>query len=218
MSRLPSLLDTLRATRAAARNSIPTALACAAALAFAGAAHAQAQATVGATAAIAPNAGTATKGALTVNETAGIDNAQSNQLTITSGSVAINVNGDEQLATVSARVKDASATIGAGAFANTTGAMMVNQSAGVGNVQRNSALISTGAIGVATVSDGELSAAAAANGGQGQMAQAGGIREVRIDGAAFRNATGLVQVNQTAGAGNATANSFVLRPPAGTLF
>ncbi|MEX3704750.1 hypothetical protein AB3X92_28955 [Paraburkholderia sp. BR14317] len=101
---------------------------------------------------------------------------------------------------------------------NANGAMMVNQSAGVGNVQRNTALISSGAIGVVAVSDGELSAAAAQNGGQGQMAQAGGIREVRIDNAAFRNATGLVQVNQTAGAGNATANSFVLRPPAGTLF
>jgi hypothetical protein len=197
---------------------MPTVLACAAALGFAGAAQAQTSVTVGATAIIAPNAATSTTGALTVNETAGVDNAQANQLTITSGNTAISVNGDEQLATVSARVKDASATIGAGAFANTTGAMMVNQSAGVGNVQRNSALIGSGAIGVVTVSDGELSAAAATNGGQGQMVQAGGIREVRIDGAAFRNATGLVQVNQTAGAGNATANSFVLRPPAGTLF
>jgi hypothetical protein len=212
------LIQTLRASRPAARAFMPTVLACAAALALASAAHAQTSVTVGATAIIEPNAATSTTGALTVNETAGVDNAQANQLTITSGNVAISVNGDEQLATVSARVKDATATIGAGAFANTTGAMMVNQSAGVGNVQRNSALIGSGAIGVVTVSDGELSAAAATNGGQGQMVQAGGIREVRIDSAAFRNATGLVQVNQTAGAGNATANSFVLRPPAGTLF
>jgi hypothetical protein len=212
------LIQTLRASRPASRTLMPTVLACAAALGFAGAAQAQTSVTVGATAIIAPNAATSTTGALTVNETAGVDNAQANQLTITSGNTAINVNGDDQLATVTAHVKDATATIGAGAFANTTGAMMVNQSAGVGNVQRNSALIGSGAIGVVTVSDGELSAAAATNGGQGQMVQAGGIREVRIDGAAFRNATGLVQVNQTAGAGNATANSFVLRPPAGTLF
>ncbi|QGZ61955.1 hypothetical protein [Paraburkholderia acidisoli] len=207
------------------RNSFdlraPRALAVCAALAFglcAFAAHAQAQATVGATAVIAPNAGTSSTGALAVNETAGVNNAQANQLTVTSGSVAVSVNGDEQLATVTAHVKNASATIGAGAFANTTGAMMVNQSAGVGNVQRNTALISSGAMGVVAVSDGELSAAAATNGSQGQRAQAGGIREVRIDNAAFRNATGLVQVNQAAGAGNVTANSFVLRPPAGTLF
>ncbi|CAD6525244.1 hypothetical protein LMG27952_01854 [Paraburkholderia hiiakae] len=198
------------------RTALPSALACAAALAFASAA--QAQVSVGATAIIAPGAATSTTGALTVNETAGVDNAQANQLTITTGNVSINVNGDDQLATVTARLKGASATIGAGAFANTNGAMMVNQSAGVGNVQRNTALISSGAIGVVAVSDGELSAAAARNGSQGQMVQAGGIREVRIDNAAFRNATGLVQVNQTAGAGNATANSFVLRPPAGTLF
>lgn len=206
------LIQTLRPSRTA----LPTALACAAALALASAAHAQA--TVGATAVIAPGAATSTTGALAVNETAGVDNAQANQLTITTGTVAINVNGDQQLASVTARLRNASATIGAGAFANTNGAMMVNQSAGVGNVQRNTALISSGAIGVVAVSDGELSAAAAANGRQGQLAQAGGIREVRIDTTAFRNATGLVQVNQTAGAGNATANSFVLRPPAGTFF
>ncbi|MEM5316178.1 hypothetical protein [Paraburkholderia sp. JHI869] len=205
-------IQTSRALRAA----LPGALACAAALAFASAAHAQV--TVGATASIAPGAATSTTGALAVNETAGLDNAQANQLTITTGNVSINVNGDDQLASVTARLKGASATIGAGAFANTNGAMMVNQSAGVGNVQRNTALISSGAIGAVAVSDGELSAAAAQNGGHGQTVQAGGIREVRIDNAAFRNATGLVQVNQTAGAGNATANSFVLRPPAGTLF
>ncbi|SDD53502.1 hypothetical protein [Paraburkholderia lycopersici] len=198
------------------RAALSAALACAAAFGFAGAAHAQVA--VGATATIAPGAATSTTGALTVNETAGLDNAQANQLTITTGNVAVNVNGDEQLATVTARLKDVSATIGGGAFANTNGAMMVNQSAGVGNIQRNTALIGSGAIGVVAVSDGELSAAAAANGSQGQLAQAGGIREVRIDNAAFRNATGLVQVNQAAGAGNVTANSFVLRPPAGTLF
>ncbi|MEM5449673.1 hypothetical protein [Paraburkholderia guartelaensis] len=203
-------------TSRAWRTALSGALAGVAALAFASAA--QAQVSVGATASIAPGAATSTTGALTVNETAGVDNAQANQLTITTGNVSINVNGDEQLASVTARLKGASATIGAGAFANANGAMMVNQSAGVGNVQRNTALISSGAIGVVAVSDGELSAAAAQNGGQGQMAQAGGIREVRIDNAAFRNATGLVQVNQTAGAGNTTANSFVLRPPAGTLF
>ncbi|WP_321912600.1 MULTISPECIES: hypothetical protein [unclassified Paraburkholderia] len=198
------------------RTALPGVLVCAAALAFAS--GAQAQVSVGATASIAPGAATSTTGALTVNETAGVDNAQANQLTITTGNVSINVNGDDQLATVTARLKGATATIGTGAFANANGAMMVNQSAGVGNVQRNTALISSGAIGVVAVSDGELSAAAAQNGSRGQMAQAGGIREVRIDNAAFRNATGLVQVNQTAGAGNATANSFVLRPPAGTLF
>src|SRR5574337_958983 len=67
-------------------------------------------------------------------------------------------------------------------------------------------------IGVDVASDAELSAAAATNGGPGRSDETHGIREARIGSTAFRNATGLVQVNQTVGAGNATANSFVLRP------
>ncbi|WP_321876092.1 hypothetical protein [Paraburkholderia bannensis] len=180
---------------------------------------AHAQVTVGATAVIAPNAATSTTGAVAVNEAAGLNNAQGNQLTISSGGSVANVNLDDQSTSSRARLANATAIIGSGAFSNTSGAMMVNQAAGVGNIQRNSAQIGTGAFGVAMLSDGELSAVTAQNGNKASQAgQAGGIREVRIDGATFRNATGLVQVNQTAGAGNATANSFVLRPPAGTLF
>jgi hypothetical protein len=203
MIRRPKLLATLALATAS--------------VAFATGAHAQA--TVGATAVIAPNAATSTTGALTVNEAAGLDNAQGNQLTISNGGAVANVNLDDQSTSTRARLNNASAIIGSGAFNNTSGAMMVNQAAGVGNIQRNSAQIGTGAFGVAMLSDGELSAVTAQNGNTANQAgQAGGIREVRIDGVSFRNATGLVQVNQTAGAGNATANSFVLRPPAGTLF
>ncbi|WP_042297331.1 hypothetical protein [Paraburkholderia bannensis] len=203
MIRRPNLLATLAFATASA--------------ALATGAHAQV--TVGATAVIAPNAATSTTGAVAVNEAAGLNNAQGNQLTISSGGSVANVNLDDQSTSSRARLANATAIIGSGAFSNTSGAMMVNQAAGVGNIQRNSAQIGTGAFGVAMLSDGELSAVTAQNGNKASQAgQAGGIREVRIDGATFRNATGLVQVNQTAGAGNATANSFVLRPPAGTLF
>jgi len=183
---------------------------------------ARAEAIVGADADIGANAANGTLGAVTVNEAAGLDNAQSNQLTITSGvsgmGAALNGTSSEQSASVKARVANASASIGQGAFANASGAVLVNQTAGVGNTQSNSAQIGTGFIGVQTVSDIDLSRAAAANGGRGQSGGSGGIREASISSTAFRNATGLVQLNQTAGAGNATANSFVLRPPAGTLF
>ncbi len=192
------------------------ALLLAAASVAAGAAHAQAS--VDATATIGTAAAYGANGAVTVNEAAGIDSAQSNQITITNGGGVANLNLNDQSAAGSARVSAARATIGANAFANTTGAVMVNQSAGAGNVQSNSAQIGTAAIGVETVSDSVLSAAAATNSGHGQSAEAHGIREASIDSTAFRNATGLVQINQAAGAGNATANSFVLRPPAGTLF
>jgi hypothetical protein len=179
---------------------------------------ASAQAIVGANASVSPGAAVGMTGALTVNEAAGLDNAQANQLSITDGGAAGNLNLNAQRASGAPVVTTARASIGAQAFSHASGAVMVNQSAGAGNIQSNSAQIGTAAIGVETVTDAVLSAAVAANGSQGHPTEARGIREASIGNAAFANATGLVQVNQTAGAGNVTANSFVLRPPAGTLF
>jgi hypothetical protein len=201
------LLDRRALARAAAL--LVTAWAC-------GTSHAQA--IVGANASVAPNAGAGVTGAFTVNETAGLDNLQTNQMTITDGGAVGNVNLNTQSASGAAIVTTARASIGANAFSNASGAVMVNQSAGAGNIQSNSAQIGTAAIGVEAVSDAVLSAAAATSGAHGHPSEAQGIREASIGHAAFANATGLVQVNQSAGAGNVTANSFVLRPPAGTLF
>jgi hypothetical protein len=169
-------------------------------------------------ASIATGAGVGATGAITVNEAAGLNNAQANQLTITSGDAVGNDNASAQGASARARVPSARASIQGNAFSNSSGAVMVNQSAGAGNLQRNSVQLGTAAPGVETVSDGVLSATAANNGSQGQTVGVQTVREATISADAFRNVTGIVQINQTAGAGNATANSFVLRPPAGTLF
>ncbi|SDQ74857.1 hypothetical protein SAMN05443245_2609 [Paraburkholderia fungorum] len=185
----------------------------------AGHAHAQSAPRVSADATIGNGAGAGVTGAFTVNETAGIDNAQANQVTITTGgSIAGNDNASVQSASGAAKVTSARATIEANAFSNTSGAVLVNQSAGAGNLQRNSTQIGTGALGVETVSDGELSATAPKNGSLGQSIGVHSVREANISSDAFRNVNGIVQINQAAGAGNATANSFVLRPPAGTFF
>ncbi|MGA7781951.1 MAG: hypothetical protein WCA85_30155 [Paraburkholderia sp.] len=181
-------------------------------------AYAQSIPTVGATATISSGVATGTTGALTVNEAAGLSNAQANQLTITTGGVIGNDNASTQSASGAARVTNASASIQGNAFSNTSGAVLVNQSAGAGNLQRNSTQIGTAAVGVETVSDGELSATAAKNGGLGQSIGVNSVREANISNEAFKNVSGIVQINQAAGAGNATANSFVLRPPAGTFF
>ncbi|NML29505.1 hypothetical protein HHL14_01440 [Paraburkholderia sp. G-4-1-8] len=181
-------------------------------------AQAQSIPVVGATATIGNGAGAGVTGAFTVNETAGVDNAQANQITVTSGGLVGNANASVQSASVAAKVPRAQASIEANAFSNTSGAVLVNQSAGAGNLQRNSTLLGTAALGVETVSDGELSATAPKNGSLGPSSTAHGMREANISNQAFRNANGIVQVNQAAGAGNATANSFVLRPPAGTFF
>ncbi len=127
-------------------------------------------------------------------------------------------NSSVQSASVSAKVTSARAAIEGNAFSNSSGAVMVNQSAGAGNLQHNSVQIGTAARGIEIVAYAELSATTASNGGLGQQVGACGVREASIGQDAFKNVSGIVQINQTAGAGNVTANSFVLRPPAGTLF
>jgi len=182
------------------------------------ASYAQQVGRVSGDASIATGAAVNATGAITVNQAAGLNNAQINQLTITSGDAAANDNASAQSATARARVPSARASIEGNAFSNSSGAVMVNQSAGAGNLQRNSVQLGTAAPGVETVSDGVLSATAANNGGHGRAVAVQQVREASISSDAFKNVNGIVQINQTAGAGNATANSFVLRPPAGTLF
>lgn len=181
-------------------------------------AHAQSVPVVGANATIANGAAAGVTGALVVNEAAGLNNAQANQITVSNGALVGNDNASVQNASAAARLTNARASIEANAFSNTSGAVLVNQSAGVANLQRNSTQIGTAALGVETVSDGELSATAPKNGGLGQPIGVHSVREANISSDAFKNVSGIVQINQTAGAGNTTANSFVLRPPAGTFF
>jgi hypothetical protein len=181
-------------------------------------AYAQSIPTVSASATIGTGVATGTTGAIAVNEAAGLNSVQANQLTISTGGAVANDNASMQSASGAARVTNASASIQGSAFSNSSGAVLVNQSAGAGNLQRNSTQIGTAAIGVETVSDGELSATAAKNGGLGQSIGTNSVREANISNQAFKNVSGIVQINQAAGAGNATANSFVLRPPAGTFF
>ena len=210
-------MSRLRNRTSGVRRSIVACALCGGAL-LAPAAHAQAVPRVTADATIANGAATSVNGAIAVNETAGLDNAQANQLTIATGGAAANGNFSAQSATVAAKVKAARASIEGNAFSSTSGAVMLNQSAGAGNLQQNSVQLGTAALGVETVPDGVLSATAAKNGGSGQSIGVQGVREASISNDAFKNVSGIVQINQTAGAGNATANSFVLRPPAGTLF
>jgi hypothetical protein len=184
----------------------------------AGHAHAQSAPVISTDSIIGNGAGAGVTGALTVNETAGINNAQLNQITVSNGAAVGNDNASVQSASAAAKLTHARASIEANAFSNTSGAVLVNQSAGAGNLQRNSTQLGTAALGVETVSDGELSATAPKNGGLGRSIGVQGGREATISNDAFRNVSGIVQINQAAGAGNATANSFVLRPPAGTFF
>lgn len=158
------------------------------------------------------------KGVVGVNEAAGLNNAQSNQaaiVTAPNGAVDTSI---AQSAQARARIPSARASIEDGALSNVSGVAMVNQAAGAANLQRNSVVIGAAAMGVESVSDSELSAASPKQGRVDVSAMTHGERAVRIGNDVLKNASGIAQINQTAGAGNVTANSFVLRPPAGTFF
>ena len=104
--------------------------------------------------------------------------------------------------------QDSISTINENAFSNAQGALSVNQVSGVGNAQINAISIGIG-LGGAVIADVQL---AATTSGQPVSApdEPQYRREARIEGQAFKGSSGLVQVNQLAGTGNATANSFQL--------
>ncbi|TAM53313.1 MAG: hypothetical protein EPN57_10325 [Paraburkholderia sp.] len=200
-----------------ARTAVVVA-ACCCALAATSSAIAQTAPVVTGEAAIAPDALAGIKGVVSVNEAAGLSNAQSNQAAIVSAPNGIADTGVAQSARASAFVPSARASIESGALANVSGMTMVNQAAGAANLQRNSVVLGAAATGVESVADSVLSAASPKQGRVDVSAMAQGERAVRIGNDVLKNASGIAQINQTAGAGNTTANSFVLRPPAGTFF
>lgn len=73
-------------------------------------AHAQSAPTIGATSTIANGAAAGVTGAFAVNETAGLNNAQANQITVSNGGVAGNDNASAQSAAVAAKVTSARAS------------------------------------------------------------------------------------------------------------
>ncbi|RDU97138.1 hypothetical protein [Trinickia dinghuensis] len=194
------------------------AVAALAALAVSASAWAQTTPVVTGNATIETGAFAGSTGVVSVNEAAGLSNAQNNQAAIVLAPNGAVDTSSAQSARTSARVPSATASIEDGAFSNVSGVAMVNQTAGAANLQRNSVVIGAAAQGVESVSDSVLSAASPKQGRVDVSAMSSGERAVRIGNDVLKNASGIAQINQTAGAGNATANSFVLRPPAGTFF
>ena len=95
------------------------------------------------------------------------------------------------------------------AFANASGLIAMNQASGIANAQANGISISIGVN--AQAADVDLAQTVSMTGAPISAGGIRGARSIRVDDSAFRNARGVVQVNQSAGVGNATANSFSLR-------
>lgn len=101
------------------------------------------------------------------------------------------------------------AVIGGHAFANASGLVTVNQASGMDNAQANSIAIGIGVEGQVTADSvleqtlPDMPAGSAPDISRGN-------RTVRINDTAFKGSSGVIQVNQAAGSGNATTNSFGL--------
>ncbi|MHB8364329.1 MAG: hypothetical protein ACYDEK_07080 [Vulcanimicrobiaceae bacterium] len=150
-------------------------------------------------------------GAIRLNQTAGNGNAQANLIVITNGA--------------GARVRliqqtDATGTVNGRAsilgFAGAVGAIQVNQSAGNGNAQGNVILLELGC-GASELNDGTLgSMVSEPEQHTGGYAGPHGTNVAGVSPGAFSKASGIIQVDQVAGTGNSTANSFHLQIQLGT--
>ncbi|MDV3255389.1 MAG: hypothetical protein LOX98_08175 [Lysobacter sp.] len=162
-----------------------------------------------------------TSGRIAVNQAAGTGNAQANlaAIAIADGGTGLVGLQARQQPTAGALDRAASAQLRDGAFSASQGLLSVNQVAGSGNAQAN--LFAIGQLGspavalVAGVDDAAL-AGVAGDTTSGGAQPTSRPREAFIADDAFRGSQGVVQVNQTAGVGNASTNAIVLQLPGGT--
>jgi len=151
-------------------------------------------------------------GVASTNMAAGSSNLQSNSGTLATGPSATSNNDLIQQARIDQGIAgmQADTVIQDRAFRQASGWMSVNQAAGLGNLQSNAFGITQG-ISVSDLSDTSLQQVLASR--QGLNGSGGGgsddvLRTLEIEETAFSGARGVIQVNQSAGTGNATRNSF----------
>lgn len=96
------------------------------------------------------------------------------------------------------------------AFANTSGVLAVNQASGVANSQANSTTIAVGFNGEGIADNVLAETLPNATGLLKTVNDKTGIRDVSVSETAFQNAHGVVQLNQTSGVCNNSANNFAL--------
>lgn len=156
------------------------------------------------------------RGAIAVNQATGDANAQTNAaaIALTPAGVAA-VQASQYSAPGQATAPDvASVRLGGQAFGQAQGLIAINQTSGTGNTQFNGAAIAIGQIPVAysEVALDDLADTSAVTelpqGGEGLPARS---LSAQVEAGALGQARGVVQLNQSAGVGNATANHFALR-------
>lgn len=154
------------------------------------------------------------RGAIGVNIAAGDANAQLNAralaVSIGQGVASATVHAAQRVELLGDAPDSAVSLIQGNAFSNASGMISVNHASGVANAQVNDIAIGF-AIGGVAVTESELSLTVTGQpGGRTTREQTPQHRQASISGSAFEGTTGVVQINQLAGSGNATSNSFGL--------
>lgn len=161
------------------------------------------------------------RGAVAVNQAAGDANAQTNAAAVAiAPSGVASVQAGQRSAAGQANAPDvAQVRLGDQAFGQAQGLIAINQTSGTGNTQFNGAAIAIGQTPVtySEVALDDLAGTAAVTelpeGGEGLPARS---LSAGVEAGALGHARGVVQLNQSAGVGNATANHFALRVGTGT--
>ena len=163
---------------------------------------------------IETQAGSGSSGRLAINQAAGVGNAQANVMAVAAGN-ATHASADvSQAAFNPETARSATSSIESGAFNGFQGALALNQAAGANTLQANILVIAP-RDGITATDDRVLAQVAPGTPpteGAGSAPEVS--REARIDATAFRGASGVLQVNQSAGVGNVATNAVVVRLPA----
>ena len=152
-------------------------------------------------------------GVSNTNMAAGGGNQQSNSGVLAIGTTAHAASILMQGSVIGHRITSHNQKIGIKdrAFRQSEGWLSINQAAGQGNVQSNSMGVALG-ISASNLSDATLQQVMADQ--QGLSGTSDGAvstqRRIEVDKTSFEGARGIIQVNQSAGTGNATSNSFRL--------
>lgn len=101
-----------------------------------------------------------------------------------------------QVPALAQSVPQQTAVIADSSFTDVLGIVKVNQAAGAGNVQTNLAILTGSAIHVTVTQATDVSSLSSG--------------DAEINGMAFSNTSGILQINQSAGFGNANANVAIL--------
>ncbi|GAB2727118.1 hypothetical protein GCM10027172_21850 [Halomonas garicola] len=150
-------------------------------------------------------------GVSNTNMAAGDGNLQSNVGTLAIGNIASSANELQQRSRIEEWLVNQQNITGikGAAFQQSEGWLSINQAAGQGNAQSNSFGVAMG-ISASNLSDTTLQGVQADRQGLTGTGERSGhsTSRVEIDKTAFEGARGVIQVNQSAGTGNATSNSF----------